>query len=391
MTSKERVKAILTGSIPDRVPWGEWAIDFDTVAHFIGHETFYRAKAKSQMALWEGRRDEVVQSWKEDAIAFFRVMDCFDIINISAMASSVAPPKDYEWETPHKLDDTTWEFRDGTIMKYSPATADMTVVHDPTVGSQTFSVEDFEKDPEPEKVDESCFEVVDALIAEFGGDRFMMGPSGHEVGIPLAGGSFEKGGGGFAYALMQFYDNPEAVKAMARYEVIRNNMLDAVYIRPGQDGVAFGHQDFASTQGPFISPDMFRDFAFPAIKERVRNVHEVYNLPVLKHACGNNNTLLDMFAEAGYDAYQSVQRTAGMDIGDIKRRYGHAFAPWGGVDVENLVSGTTEDVRRDVRYAMENYKEGGRYIFGSSHSIAVGTSYDNFMAMADEFDRLRDY
>jgi len=30
MTSKERVKAALRGDIPDMVPWGEWAVDFDT-------------------------------------------------------------------------------------------------------------------------------------------------------------------------------------------------------------------------------------------------------------------------------------------------------------------------------------------------------------------------
>jgi hypothetical protein len=40
---------------------------------------------------------------------------------------------------------------------------------------------------------------------------------------------------------------------------------------------------------------------------------------------------------------------------------------------------------------MEQYKAGGRWIFGSTHSIAVGTHYDNFMAMADEFVKLRDY
>ena len=66
MNSKERVKTVLNGAIPGKVPWGEFAIDFDTVEKIIGHKTYFRAKAKSQMAFWEGHRDEVVQSWKED-------------------------------------------------------------------------------------------------------------------------------------------------------------------------------------------------------------------------------------------------------------------------------------------------------------------------------------
>ena len=107
MTSKERVKAVLRGDTPDKVPWGEWAVDFDTVSRIIGRETFYRAKAKSQFAFWEGRRDEVVQSWKEDGIEFFKKMDNFDVVNIGAMASSIAPPRDAEFETPKKTNENT--------------------------------------------------------------------------------------------------------------------------------------------------------------------------------------------------------------------------------------------------------------------------------------------
>jgi hypothetical protein len=56
MNSRERVLAVFRGQIPDRVPWGEFAVDFDTVERVIGRETFLRAKARSQIALWEGRR-----------------------------------------------------------------------------------------------------------------------------------------------------------------------------------------------------------------------------------------------------------------------------------------------------------------------------------------------
>ena len=390
MTSKERVNAILNKQIPDKVPWGEWAVDFDTVVKVIGHETYYRAKAKSQLAFWEGRRDEAVQSWIEDGIAFFKKMDCFDIINIGAMASSVAPPKGYRPEAPQKVDENTWEFKNGVVYKYSDITADLTKIYDPNVGKKQYIPADFDKEPVAESIDESCFEVVDAFIEAFGADRFLMGPAGSEVGVHIIDGTFEEGGGGFEWGLMQYIDNPETVKAAIRYEVEKGNLMDEIYIRPGQDGVAWG-QDFSSTHGPFVSPVMFREFALPAIKARVASVRNKFGIPVLKHACGNNNLLLDMFVEAGYDVYQSIQKSAHMDLEAVKAKYGDHFACMGGIAVETLVSGTPEDLRREVRFAMEHYKEGGRWIFGSTHSIAVGTSYDNFMAMADEFTKLRDY
>ncbi len=64
---------------------------------------------------------------------------------------------------------------------------------------------------------------------------------------------------------------------------------------------------------------------------------------------------------------------------------------WGGVAVENLVGGTAEAARADVRRAMACAKRDGRFILGSSHSVAVGTKYDHYMAMLDEYHRLCEY
>jgi hypothetical protein len=36
------------------------------VEKILGHEACLRAKAKSRIAFWESRRDEVVESWKGD-------------------------------------------------------------------------------------------------------------------------------------------------------------------------------------------------------------------------------------------------------------------------------------------------------------------------------------
>ncbi len=36
------------------------------------------------------------------------------------------------------------------------------------------------------------------------------------------------------------------------------------------------------------------------------------------------------------------------------------------------------------------WRAGGGFILGPSHSIAYGTKYENFMALLDEFVKLRD-
>ena len=117
MNSRERVQTTLNFEEPDRVPWGEFAIDFDTVEKLIGRRTFLRAKAKSQIALWEGRRDEVVASWRDDMIEMVRKLPSLDIVHVGAMASSIAPPRGHTPEVPEKIDDTTWRYADGRVLK----------------------------------------------------------------------------------------------------------------------------------------------------------------------------------------------------------------------------------------------------------------------------------
>ena len=374
LTSKERVQRILARQPVDRIPIGFFAIDFDTVERLLGHETYVRAKAKSQIALWEGRRSEVVQSWIEDTIALYRKLDFVDVINIQGHAGSLVPPKNYEPEKVRRVDENTWEAKDGRVWKYSSVTADLTLVYEP---ERTWKIEDFDLDETPPPTDPSIFEVVDRILAEFGETRYMLGPTGGEAGFILPGG-MERG-------LMLYATQPELIQRMIDYQTHIGNLRDADCIRPGCSAILWA-EDFAYNKGPFISPAMFRRFCLPSIKERVQAV-KARGLPVWKHACGNNWKLLDMFVEAGYDVYQSIQASAGMDLGKVKEKYGDKLVLWGGVKVENLVSGTPEDVRRDVENAFQIGSNGG-FIFGDTHSIAVGTRYDNFMTLLDTYFKL---
>ena len=58
--------------------------------------------------------------------------------------------------------------------------------------------------------------------------------------------------------------------------------------------------------------------------------------------------------------------------------------------METLIDGTAHDVRQAVRTAMETGAPGGGFILGPSHSVAMNTKYENFMAMLDEFMHIRD-
>lgn len=379
MTSKERVYAALEGRIPDRVPYGEFAVDFDTVERILGRETYLRAKAESQIAFWEGRDDEVAQSWLEDHIELHKKLG-LDIVTFPMATWEMPPPGDDP--PPRRIDANTWEDRRGRIYKLSDATRDITCVHDPVRDARVFTAAEFEKEPEPLRPDERSWKILDAVIQEFKAEKFICGPSGGSVGIVLLGG-MERG-------LFELAANPDAVRAATAYLVRRQNLADAAFIHPDSDAVMWA-EDLGYKTGPLIGPAMFRDLFLEANKERARNVKGKFGKKILMHCCGNINLLLDFFIDIGFDAYQSIQPTAGMDICRLKKDYGDRIALWGGVAVEHLVGGTPEEVRADVRRAMACAKPGGRFILGASHSIAVGTKYDNFMAMLDEYTKLCQY
>ena len=90
MLPRERVFAALEHREPDRIPWGEHSIDYNVYEDILGRETLVQAKMRETRALWEGRRDEVVASYKRDRLDLIRALD-MDIVFVGRV-----PPKDYE-------------------------------------------------------------------------------------------------------------------------------------------------------------------------------------------------------------------------------------------------------------------------------------------------------
>jgi len=374
MNSKERVHAALEHKVPDKVPYGEFAIDFDTAEKLLGHKTYYRNKAAILLAVWEGRYDEMAQSVTEDGLALVEKVPQQDLLS-----GQILPSRNQE--KPRKIDDETYEYKDGRVLKYSAITNDFTVVHYP---DRDYLPTD--KDIENaaagmiDRWEDYRLEPIRRLVARNGKEKAIAGP-GTEVGMPLFGG--------MTNGLMYYLTDPGRIKAWLEAVTIGGEKLDDYNLEIGHDIVGWG-TDYAYNAGPFLSPAQFREFVFPYAKRRVDAIHK-RGLPVIQHACGNNWPLMDYFLEIGFDCYQSIQNSAGMDLKLLKPKYGKRLALWGGMPVEDLVSGTPDDITRDVKYAMQYGKPGGGYIFGASHSIAVGTKYDNYMRMLDEFERLREY
>jgi hypothetical protein len=373
MTPKERVRAALKHEEPDYVPVGEFAIDYPMFEAVLGRPSFWRGHYKTTKALWEGRRDEVVESMIADAIEFFHKTDQ-DLVMVMGV-----PSKYKQVEPMEEIGPKTYRDQNGDVYQVSEKSQWLMCIKRNQPWRE-YTVEDFPMPTELPESDESQWELVRALVKEFGSTHFIAARSGD--------GTFPQPGG-MQRGLVLYAEAPEVAAQAARAAVARTIAMDRLWAREGVDGLSPG-EDYGDSRGPLVSPAIIRQHLLPAMKAHVSAAHEL-GMPVLKHACGNNWRIMDMFIEAGYDAYQSIQESAGMDLARLKREYGRQITLWGGVNTHTLVDGTPEDIRAEVRRAVKHAAPGGGFILGTSHSVLVGAKYDNYMAMLDEARKVGRY
>lgn len=149
--------------------------------------------------------------------------------------------------------------------------------------------------------------------------------------------------------------------------------------------------DFGTQNGPFISPDMYREIYKPYHKRINDWIHKNTSWKTFYHTCGSIIPLLDEFVEAGVDILNPVQTSAkGMYPKTLKEGYGDKLVFWGGgVDTQRtLPFGSPEEVRREVIERCRIFGKGGGYVFSAIHNIQQKVPMENLVAM---FETLREF
>jgi uroporphyrinogen decarboxylase len=134
--------------------------------------------------------------------------------------------------------------------------------------------------------------------------------------------------------------------------------------------------DVAYKKGMLFSPVFWRQHFKPGVKALVDECH-IHGLPVIYHGCGNVNRIFEDFIEIGVDAYNPLEAKAGLDVVDLRRRFGHRIGFCGNMDVQLWASGTKEELRAAVLTKL-NAAKGGGFIFQSDHSVPDNVSPDNY-------------
>lgn len=180
--------------------------------------------------------------------------------------------------------------------------------------------------------------------------------------------------------------DPEWVKEMA--DVYMDHLLNILKhclklgMRP--DGL-FLVEDLGCNRGLLFSPDMWRK-TYRKIFEKLGAFLAENNIDFLMHSCGNIEILFDDLIECGVQLIQPLQVQAGLDVVELRKKYGKRLAFWGNFHA-GAMAGPIEPLRESIRRIIPGTRNGG-YIFGSDHSIPPDVSFERYQWILEEVQRV---
>jgi len=174
---------------------------------------------------------------------------------------------------------------------------------------------------------------------------------------------------------LAFYDQPSLIEKMMEQRAdaiiaITERMLEDVEI----DMFVFW-EDMAYKAGPLIDPRMFRKFALPRYK-RVCDFVKSRGIQLIGlDSDGDANELIPIWLDAGINCHWPFEVAAGMDVVEVRRKFGHDLAIIGGIDKRAVAIGG-EVMRKEVDRIMPVVEDGG-YMPELDHSAPPDISWPN--------------
>jgi uroporphyrinogen decarboxylase len=371
MTSKERVKTTFAHQEPDRVPLFEIYIADRPLAAILGKPpTDGATKLRQDMQrIRDGDRDGVVRDHIRAVLEAHRLLG-FDLIDVQ-------PSYGAEPWLPEEIAPNTWRYDDPagfwSVVRWDEGPdvffgVDSAISQEGIEGFRRFveHLESLPTDP-----DLSVFDPL-VYVLEHESEMFILGDA--DVTCPTLTPWVTV----YLEALILAPDLVERYMDVTMEKELKGLRYQ---LSLGVDGV-IGRNDWYGKNGPFMSPKHFRRFIMPYLKMIVDECHK-HGVPYIEHLDGNTALTADeLWVELGIDGYHAIEPTAGMDIAEMKARYGHHLTLLGNIDCgHTLTFGTEAEIVDEVRRILRAAAPGGGYVFASSNSFHGHVPLENILTV----------
>jgi len=199
-------------------------------------------------------------------------------------------------------------------------------------------------------------------------------------------------------ALLYLATNPEYISALTKIVVDHDMATVGMLLErigPYVDMVYLMGDDYASQQGPMMSPETYRQIFLPFHREIVEFARQHTDAPLMQHQDGAIYQWIPDMIEIGINVLNPIQLSAkGMgDTARLKREFGDSLAfLGGGIDTQSVLSyGTPGEIKAEVRRRIQDLAPGGGYVFAQVHDIQPEVPPENIMAMFEALDEYGNY
>jgi uroporphyrinogen decarboxylase len=173
-----------------------------------------------------------------------------------------------------------------------------------------------------------------------------------------------------------FYDDPaflgEMMEANADFIIaMMGQVLDVIEI----DAFAFW-EDMAYKAGPLLSPRLARREMLPRYRRVVDFLRGRGVQYIGLDSDGQIGPLIPVWLEAGLNFLYPFEVQSGMDVLEVRRKYGKELRIWGGFDKRALAEGPAA-IETDLARLRPLMREGG-YIPHTDHSCPPDISFENY-------------
>ena len=167
----------------------------------------------------------------------------------------------------------------------------------------------------------------------------------------------------------------EALEAVTRRNLAECHAVADSELSP----VVLTFGDIACKGRLLHSPEYLRAEFFPRLK-RINDAWHEHGLKCLFHSDGYLMEIMDDLIEAGIDGLNPIETVAGMNVKEVRDKYGNKLFLAGGIDMSQLLSnGTPNEVREVCQQAIRDAYPG--YFMGSTTEADNSCRLENLIAM----------
>ncbi|MDH5688847.1 MAG: hypothetical protein OEZ48_13425, partial [Candidatus Bathyarchaeota archaeon] len=129
--------------------------------------------------------------------------------------------------------------------------------------------------------------------------------------------------------------------------------------------------------GLFFSPKHYEEQLHSVFKDLCGFFHS-HGMKIALHCCGRVKDLIPYFIEEGIDCLQPLEVKSGMDLIELKEKYGEKISFMGGIDTRLMALEDAKPLEKEIKEKITVAKEGGGYIYHSDHSVPKNVSFQQY-------------